>query len=137
VTSGAWGDVAAVFGRRGNDPAWCWCRRFLEPPPEQAQLPREQRDNRAALHSELARADVAPGLIAYVDERPVGWTRVGPREGFDGVRGNRALARLLDPDPGAWWVTCFAVASPARGGGVATALLRAAAEFAFAHGCGC
>jgi hypothetical protein len=23
--------VVAVFGRRGNDPGWCWCRRFLDP----------------------------------------------------------------------------------------------------------
>jgi hypothetical protein len=27
-----WDDVVAVFGRRGNDPGWCWCRRFLDPP---------------------------------------------------------------------------------------------------------
>lgn len=134
VTVREWDDVAAVFGRRGNDPAWCWCRRFLEPPPEQAGVSREQRDNRGALRSELTAAEVPPGLIAYVDERPVGWTRVGPRDGFAGVRGNRALARLLDPDPGAWWVTCFAVASQARGSGIGTSLLRAAAEFAFAHG---
>jgi hypothetical protein len=26
-----WDDVVAVFGRRGNDPGWCWCRRFLDP----------------------------------------------------------------------------------------------------------
>jgi GNAT superfamily N-acetyltransferase len=136
ATEREWDDVVAVFGRRGNDPAWCWCRRFLDPPPEQAQLPRDQRDNRAALHSELLNADVPPGLIAYVDGRPVGWTRVGPRDAFAGVRGNRALARLLDPDPAAWWVTCFAVASPARGSGIGTSLLRAAAEFAFAHGAG-
>jgi GNAT superfamily N-acetyltransferase len=137
VTLRRWDDVAEVFGRRGNDAAWCWCRRFLEPPEEQAHLPRERRDNRAALHDELANADVAPGLIAYIGERPVGWTRVGPRDTFAGVRNNRALARILDQDPGAWWVTCFAVASPARGAGVGTSLLRAAAEFAFAHGATC
>ena len=132
-----WDDVVAVFGRRGNDPAWCWCRRFLDPPADRPDLPRGRHDNRGALHSELANADVPPGLIAYVDERPVGWTRVGPRDAFGGVRGNRALARLLDPDPGAWWVTCFAVASSARGRGVGGSLLRAATDFAFAHGATC
>ena len=137
VTLGEWDDVVAVFGRRGNDPAWCWCRRFLDPPPDQADLPREKRDNRHALHSELVNADVPPGLIAYVDDRPVGWTRVGPRDAFGGVRGNRALARLLDPNPGAWWVTCFAVVSRERGSGIGKSLLRAATEFAFAHGATC
>jgi GNAT superfamily N-acetyltransferase len=129
-----WDDLATVFGRRGNDPAWCWCRRFLEPPPEQADLPREERDNRGALEGEVANADVPPGLVAYLGDQPAGWTRVGPRDSFAGVRGNRALARLLEPDPGAWWVTCFSVAPRARGDGVGTTLLRAAVEFAFDQG---
>lgn len=136
LTSSRWDDVATVFGRRGNDPAWDWCRRFLQPPSEQTDLPPERRDNRAAFHSEVAKAPVPPGLVAYLGGQPVGWTRVGPRDGFAGVRGNRALARLLDPDPGAWWVTCFAVAPRARGGGVGGSLLRAAVDFAFAHGAG-
>ena len=134
LTVSRWDDIATVFGRRGKDPAWDWCRRLLQPPPEQAHLPPESRDNRAAFHSELATADVPPGLVAYLADQPVGWTRVGPRDGFVGVRGNRALARMLDPDPGAWWVTCFAVVPGARGHGVGTALLRAAVEFAFAQG---
>lgn len=134
LTSSRWGDVAIVFGRRGSDPTWCWCRRLLEPPAEQRELPRDRRDNRAALHREVVTAGVPPGLLAYDEDQPVGWTRVGPREGFAGVRGNRALARLLSPDPDAWWVACFAVSPGARGGGVATSLLRAAVEFAFAHG---
>jgi len=134
LTLDRWDDLASVFGRRGNDPAWCWCRRFLQPPPEQADLPREGRDNRVALRSEVANADVPPGLVAYLGDQPAGWTRVGPRDGFAGVRGNRALAHMLDPDPGTWWVTCFAVAPRARRDGVGTALLRAAVEFAFAQG---
>jgi GNAT superfamily N-acetyltransferase len=95
---------------------------------------RARRDNRAALQSEVANASVPPGLVAYLMGQPSGWTRVGPRDGFAGVRGNRALARLLDPDPGAWWVTCVFVAAHARGDGVGTSLLRAAVEFAIANG---
>jgi GNAT superfamily N-acetyltransferase len=137
VTLRRWDDLAAVFGRRGNDPAWCWCRRFLDPPPEQADLPHGRRDNRAALRTEVADATLSPGLIAYVDGDAVGWTRVGPRDGFAGVRGNRALARLLTPNPNAWWITCCFVARHARVRGLGTALVRAAAQFAFEHGATC
>ncbi len=136
LTVSRWDDLASVFGRRGNDPSWDWCRRFLQPPPDQTDLPPERRDNRAALHSEVTNASVPPGLVAYLADDPVGWTRVGPRDGFPGVRGNRALARLLDPDPTAWWITCFAVAPRARRDGVGTSLLGAAVEFAAANGAG-
>jgi GNAT superfamily N-acetyltransferase len=90
-------------------------------------------DNRDALRGEIAHAAVPPGLIAYVGGRPVGWTRVGPRSGFPGVVGNRALKRVLPDDPGAWWVTCFAVEGGSRRSGVGSALLLAAVEFAREH----
>jgi len=50
------------------------------------------------------------------------------------VTGNRALAKVLIEDPGAWWVTCFAVDSRHRRSGVGSALLKAAVEFAREHG---
>ena len=74
------------------------------------------------------------GLVAYVDGAPAGWSRVVPRASLPGVLGNRALRRLLDDDPAAWWVTCFAVRREHRGAGVGTALLVAAVEHARRHG---
>jgi GNAT superfamily N-acetyltransferase len=127
ATPDRWSDLVAVFGRRGEDPSWCWCRRFLE---ETGRT----RDNREALRQEIARAAIPPGLLAYVEGQPVGWTRVGPRSDFRGVSGNRALARVLADDPGAWWVTCFVVHSPHRRSGVGSALLNAAVVFAREQG---
>jgi len=40
---------------------------------------------------------------------------------------------VLTDDPGAWWVTCFAVDSRYRRAGVGSALLKAAVEFARQH----
>jgi GNAT superfamily N-acetyltransferase len=91
-------------------------------------------DNRNALRQEIAGAVVPPGLLAYVDDRPVGWTRVGPRSDFPRVRDNRALAKVLTGDSCVWWVTCFAVDSRYRRSGVGSALLVAAVEFAREHG---
>lgn len=131
ATADRWSDVVAVFGRRGEDPSWCWCQLFVRS--EAAKLPAP--DNRGALFQEITRAPVPPGLIAYVDDRPAGWTRVGPRSAFPGVRGNRALARVLtDDDAGVWWVTCFAVDRRYRRSGVGLALLHAAVELARQHG---
>ncbi|MEP7046641.1 MAG: GNAT family N-acetyltransferase [Ilumatobacteraceae bacterium] len=124
-----WDDVVAAFGRRGQDPSWCWCRRFLD-----VANGSDPDDNRAALCHEIKTAMVEPGLIAYLDGRPVGWTRVMPRSELPGVLANTALRRVLPDDPGAWWVTCFAVDRHARGKGVGTALLDAAVDHATLHG---
>lgn len=127
-----WNDVVEVFGRRGDSPGWCWCQLFLRPPTDHQ---RPTVDNRAALRSEITRAAIPPGLVAYVEDHPAGWTRIGPRSDFPGVHGNKALARLLAGDGATtWWVTCFAVAKSYRGIGVASSLLRAAVDFARDHG---
>ena len=128
ATPDRWDDVVEAFGRRGNDPNWCWCRRFMSEPDVGTV------DNRDALHAEISAAAVPPGLIAYLDDAPVGWTRVMPRSAVPGVLANRALRRILDDEPAAWWVTCFAVDQAHRRLGVAAALLTAAVMHAGQHG---
>jgi GNAT superfamily N-acetyltransferase len=131
MTAERWSDLVRVFGRRGQDPGWCWCQLFLRAGYDSSP---PGADNRSALRAEIATAAVPPGLIAYVDDEPAGWTRVGPRSAFARVAGNRALARVLPADPGAWWVACFAVDSRRRRASVGSSLLDAAVEFARAHG---
>ena len=130
ATADRWTDLITVFGRRGQDPSWCWCQLFLRPAAARPAAP----DNRDALYQEINHATVPPGLIAYVDDHPAGRTRVGPRATFPGVTGNQALSRVLTTDdPGVWWVTCFAVDRHFRRSGVGSALLEAAVEFARHH----
>jgi GNAT superfamily N-acetyltransferase len=132
ATADRWRDLVTVFGRRGEDPSWCWCQLFLRSHPQPSEAP---PDNRDALHQEITHAVVPPGLIAYAGGRPAGWTRVGPRDGFPGVGGNRALAKVLSgDDAGVWWVTCFAIDGRYRRSGIGGALLRAAVAFAQDHG---
>lgn len=126
ATLDRWDDVVACFGRRGNDPQWCWCQRLVGAPPD--------GDNRAALHRQITAATVPVGLVAFAGERPVGWTRIVPRSELAGVLANRALRRILPEDPGAWWATCFVVDAGHRGRGVGHALLDAAVAHARAHG---
>jgi GNAT superfamily N-acetyltransferase len=129
VTATRWNDVVTVFGRRGDDPGWCWCRRFFDQPGEGGEC-----NNRAALREEIAMATVPPGIVAYLDRIPVGWTRVMPRASVPAIGANRALRRILPDNPGAWWITCFAVDRRHRTQGVATALIEAAVDHARSHG---
>jgi GNAT superfamily N-acetyltransferase len=134
ATADRWDDVVKVFGRRGQDPSWCWCQRFLSATDKPSPLAGPVRDNRQALRQEITHAAVPPGLIAYIGDQPVGWTRVGPRSALPLVGANRALARVLNEDPGTWWVTCFAIDSRHRRSGIGSVLLEAAISFARFHG---
>ncbi len=125
ATAAQWSDIVAAFDRRGSKPDSCWCQRFR---------PHELSSNRAALQRELETAKVPIGLLAYVDDEPAGWTRVVPRHTLAGIRGNRALQRILNEDDSAWWVTCFAIRRKYRGQGVGVALLMAAANHARENG---
>jgi GNAT superfamily N-acetyltransferase len=73
-----------------------------------------------------------PGLLAYADGRPVAWCSVAPRETFSALERSRTLRRV-DDQP-VWSVVCFFVAKSARRKGVMLKLLRAAVEYAKAHG---
>ena len=125
ATADTWPGLGRAFGPRAKDPTSCWCQRFRR---------HQELDNRSALHREVETARLPVGLLAIGgDEDVVGWTRVVPRSTLPGVTENRALARILDADANAWWVSCFAVRREHRGSGVGTALLKAAVDWAAQH----
>ena len=125
ATAERWPQLGRVFGPREKNPTSCWCQRFRQ---------HDEPDNRAALQREVHEADLPVGLLAYLDDDVVGWTRVVPRSTLPGITGNRALARILDDDADAWWVACFVVRREHRGTGIGVALLEAAVDWAAQHG---
>jgi GNAT superfamily N-acetyltransferase len=125
ATAERWRQLGRVFGPREKNPASCWCQRFRR---------HEEPDNRAALHREVHEADLPVGLLAILDDDVVGWTRVVPRATLPGITENRTLARILEEDLDAWWVSCFVVRREHRGSGIGVALLEAAVDWAAQHG---
>jgi GNAT superfamily N-acetyltransferase len=83
-------------------------------------------------------ADATSGLVAYLGAEPAGWCAVEPRNAYARLlRNNRVPweGREEDKaDAGVWAVTCFVTRTALRKRGVASALARAAVEFARQHG---
>src|SRR5258707_4371507 len=99
ATADRWRDLVGAFGRRGEDPSWCWCQLFVRQAGQPTSASEPAPDNRDALRREIAQAAVPPGLLSYVRDQPVGRTSVAPRSDFPPVSVNKALAQVLTEHP--------------------------------------
>jgi GNAT superfamily N-acetyltransferase len=134
ATPQRWDDLAELFGTRG-DPAHCWCQFFLRVGRDWDYT--DTAGNRAALRGQVTGDARPPGLIAYADDRPVGWVALAPRPTYPRLVASRGLAAVAGTDlddAGVWSVTCFVVRVGWRRRGVAAALLAGAVGFARGHG---
>lgn len=127
-------DLDAVFQGRGCAEAKrCYCMYYRLTHQEYNQNAHSTLStrNRSAM-AQLAAGDPAPGLIGYLDGKPVAWVSLGPREDFHRLKTSRNL-RQVDDQP-VWSIPCFVVLGEHRGKGLAHQMLAAAIDFARAHG---
>jgi ribosomal protein S18 acetylase RimI-like enzyme len=135
VTPERWPDMVDLFERRGvrggrrNTPAYgCWCMYWRD-----RSLAHGEPKKRAM--AKLVRAGREPGLLAYDDGVPVGWVAIAPREEYTAiVRSPQYRPRDEGGGEAVWAIVCFTIDKEARNQGVASELLDAAVEYAFAHG---
>ena len=115
------------------DGASCQCQWWML---TNADYQRADRDERSSLLRDQIGAPVAPALIAYVDDDPAGWVRVGPRPAQVRLARTKEFAAATQPwdDDAVWAVSCFVVRKEHRGRGLATHLLDAAVDHARANG---
>jgi GNAT superfamily N-acetyltransferase len=128
ATSERWNDVVELFGERGAC-AGCWCMWWRR---SRADWVRGKGlGNRRALRA-LVMQGPAPGLLAYLDGRPVGWIALAPRDQYPRLLRARTL---VGPDARpVWSITCLFVERGHRRQGLSVALIEAAA--AHARACG-
>lgn len=135
ATAATWDDLQQILGARGGAAA-CQCQRAILPLREYWDMPREIRQD--LLRREVTRPGaVAPGLIAYLDDEPAGWCRLGPRCQYAPLRNSPVpwAQRAQDKDDATVWaVVCFAVRAGYRKRGVTYALAAAAVDHARRHG---
>ena len=128
LTPDRWSDFEKLFGPRGAC-GGCWCMYW--------RLSRTQYEEQ---HGELNRRNIKslvdlgniPGILAYVDDEPVGWCSIAPRGEFPTLGRSRIL-KPVDDQP-VWSVVCFFVARGQRRKGLTVQLLKAAIEYARSNG---
>jgi GNAT superfamily N-acetyltransferase len=131
ATADRWDDLVTLFGPRGAyDGCWCMFWRLRG-----AEYAAGRGDGNQAGLEALVASGAEPGLLAYDNDRPVGWAAIAPRSEFGRILRSPTLRPRDDSDDRAVWsLNCFFVDRSARRRGVARALLRAAVEFAGERG---
>jgi len=136
----SWEDIQAVFGERG-DPRRCQCQRFKMAPGESwASVGAVELGHRLRAQTDCGhpRSKTTCGLVAYLDDEPVGWCAVEPRSNYPRLHLKMRVpweGRTEDKlDDSVWAVTCFVTRAGYRRRGISRALARAAVDFARQRG---
>jgi GNAT superfamily N-acetyltransferase len=129
ATADRFDGVAALLASRNPAAPACWCLYYRCTSSQFNSLVGAERP--AALRS-LCEREVAPGVLAYLDDQVVGWCALGPRAEMGRLQRSRTIP-AVDDTP-VWSVVCFVVRSGFRRRGVAAALLDGAIAYAAEHG---
>jgi len=134
----SWDDLQTVFGPRGEAHR-CQCQWFKTRAAEWRALSTEERAERLRTQTECGYPDAGTttGLIAYLDEEPVGWCAIEPRTEYPRLLTSRipwSGREESKTDDSVWVVSCFLTRTGYRRQGVSTALAAAAVDFARERG---
>lgn len=121
-------DVATLVGPKKPTSNVCFCLSYRIGSKENNALRGSQRADRVR---ELCHQDPPPGVIAYLDDEPVGWAAVHPREDTSFAR-NRLIPHVDDLD--VWSLWCIRVRPGHRKQGISHALIDGAVAYARKRG---
>lgn len=122
VTAERWSDLERLFEARGG-PKYCWCMLWRPQPAGQGP----GNDAKKAALERSVRSGMPVGILGYLDEEPVAWCSIAPRETY------RNLGGMKEPGDAwgsVWSLACFFVPRRLRGQGVSKQLLEAAVKHA-------
>lgn len=121
-------DVATLVGPRKPTSNVCFCLSYRIGNKENIALRGQARADRVR---ELCHQDPPPGVIAYLDDEPVGWAALHPRRDTSFAR-NRLIPHVDDLD--VWSLWCFRVRPGFRKQGISHALIEGAVAYARERG---
>jgi GNAT superfamily N-acetyltransferase len=99
---------------------------------KRAEFEKQKGEKNKRAMKKMVQEGFVPGLIGYLEEEPVGWCSLGPREVFPVL----ARSRILKPidDRQVWSVVCFFIQKKFRRKGLSVALLKSAVDYARMQG---
>src|SRR5215470_5626040 len=101
LSTETWSDFETLFGERGAC-GGCWCMFWRL---KRSDFERQKGAKNKAAVKKLVESGEALGILAYLDNQPVGWCAVAPREAYTALERSRLL-KPIDAQP-VWSISCF------------------------------
>jgi GNAT superfamily N-acetyltransferase len=125
LTPDRWPDLERLFGPNGAN-SGCWCMFWRQTGPDWHGCDAAGRNR--AFKAVCAKGARPPGVIAYREDRPIGWVAIAPRTDYVRLQNARVLVPIDDKP--VWSITCFFIHRTARRQGLMEKLIGAAVDFA-------
>ena len=124
LTPVTWKKFETVMGEKGGC-GNCWCMYFrLSYKDFQENKPHGNKK----MMKKLVNKGLPQGLIASINDEPVGWIAIAPREDYLKLENARVFKRMDDKP--VWSITCFFIKKQFRHMGLSKQLIKGAIEFA-------
>ena len=123
VDETTWDDFEKLFELKGS-PHYCWCMVWRLTKDEQK---RNSTANRKKFIKKRVLSQTPIGLLAYIDDEPVAWCSVAPRETHQRLGGDESIDKV-------WSITCFFVRKEYREQGLVDQLIIHAQKYARKNG---
>ncbi len=118
-----WQDLERLFEARGG-PKYCWCMVWRRMPKGISRS--DSKAKKQALR-QRAEDETPIGILGYVDEAPVAWCSIAPRDTYRELGGSKFP---MDTSASVWSIACFFVPRKLRGKGITRHLISAAVDHA-------
>jgi len=128
LTAATWNDFVELFGVKGAC-GGCWCMTWRL---KAADFEKQKGDGNRKAMQQLAKKNKPVGVLAFSDNKAVGWCAVAPRHEYTRLETSRVL-KPVDDQP-VWSISCFFIQKNFRHKGLSVLLLKAAVSFAISKG---
>ena len=124
LTTTNWQQFEQLMGEKGGC-GGCWCMAFRLSPKEFAA---NKYDGNKKSMKKLIDENKPTGLIASVNNEPVGWIAIAPREDYIKIENSRSFKRIDDKP--VWSITCFFVKKEFRRQSLSQKLIKGVIDYA-------
>lgn len=123
LTKSRWNDFEELFGSKGAC-GGCWCMTWRL---KNSTYEKQKGNGNKKAMKKIVFNNERPGIIGYLNRKPIGWCAVAPREKFIRLENSKVLKKIDNSK--VLSITCFFISKEYRRSGLSGELLKGVIEY--------